>query len=97
MQLKLFVKCVRAWVEDRVLCEKHGRYAISKEGNRYELSYSYNDHKGAEQLKRDLPEACMTVRSQVEARLKKIKAGRAARTVVLGELVEHGRSRPSAA
>lgn len=31
MQLTLLVECIRAWVKDRALCEKHGRYATSKE------------------------------------------------------------------
>lgn len=97
MQLTLLVECIRAWVSDRALCEKEGRYAISENGNRYELPHSYNERKNAEQLKRDLPEACMTVMSQVEARLKESKIGEGGQDDLFGDLVEHGRSRPSAA
>ncbi|WP_088147054.1 hypothetical protein [Achromobacter denitrificans] len=97
MQLTLLVDCIRAWAHDRALCEKDGRYATSKEGNRYELPHSYNERKGAEQLKRDLPEACMTVMSQVEARLKESKIGEGGQDDLFGDLVAHGRSRPSAA
>ena len=97
MQLTLLVECIRAWVADRALCESEGRYAISENGNRYELPHSYNERKSAEQLKRDLPEACMTVMSQVEARLKESKIGEGGQDDLFGELVAHGRSRPSAA
>lgn len=97
MQLTLLVECIRAWVSDRALCEKEGRYAISKDGNRYELPHSYNERKNAEQLKRDLPEACMTVMSQVEARLKESKIGENGQDDLFGDLVAHGRSRPNAA
>lgn len=97
MHITLLVESILTWIDDRTLCEKEGRYAISKDGNRYELPHSYNERKSSEQLKRELPEACLTVMSQIEARLKESKIGEVKQDDLFAELLEHGRSRPSAA
>lgn len=96
MHLTLLVESILAWIEDRRLCESEGRYAVSRDGNRYELPHSYNERKGSEQLKRDLPEACMTVMSQIEARLKESKIGDQKQDDLFEELLDHARSRPHA-
>jgi hypothetical protein len=96
IHITLLVESILTWIEDRRLCEEEGRYAISKEGNRYELPHSYNERKANEQLKRELPEACMTVMSQIEARLKESKIGDQKQDDLFDDLLEHARSRPRA-
>lgn len=96
IQIVLLVHTFLAWSADMKLCLELGRYAESKDGNRYELPHSYNERSGRAEIKRELPEACLTVMSQIEARLKESKVGGGVQDDLFADLVEHGRDRPSA-
>ncbi len=95
MQIVLLVHTFQAWSADMKLCIECGRYGESKDGNRYELPHSYNERNSRAEIKRELPEACLTVMSQIEARLKESKVGGQAQDDLFAELVEFGRGRPS--
>lgn len=95
IQIVLLVHTFLAWSEDMKACVKDGRYAESKDGNKYELPHSYNERKARDEIKRELPEACLTVMSQIEARLKESKTGGGVQDDLFADLVEHGRDRPS--
>lgn len=64
---------MQAWAHDMKLVVSEGRYGVSKEGNRYELPHSYNERTARTEIKRELPEACLTVMAEIEARLKESK------------------------
>lgn len=95
MQIVLLVHTFQAWSADMKLCVEHGRYGESKDGNRYELPHSYNERNSRAEIKRELPEACLTVMSQIEARLKESKVGGQGQDDLFADLVEFGRSRPN--
>lgn len=96
MQIVLLVHSFLAWSGDMKLCIDLGRYAESKDGNRYELPHSYNERRTRDEIKKELPEACMTVMSQIEARLKESKTGGGVQDDLFADLVDFGRARPSA-
>lgn len=95
IQLVLLVHTFQAWSEDMKACIKDGRYAESKEGNKYELPHSYNERKARDEIKRELPEACLTVMSQIEARLKESKTVGGVQDDLFADLVEYAKDRPS--
>ena len=95
IQIVLLVHTFLAWSEDMKSCIKDGRYAESKDGNKYELPHSYNERKARDEIKRELPEACLTVMSQIEARLKESKTGGGVQDDLFADLVAFGRDRPS--
>lgn len=96
MQIVLLVHTFLAWSDDLKLCLEFHRYSVSENGNRFELPHSYNERNARQEIKRELPEACLTVMSQIEARLKESKTkGGGYQDDLFGELVEHGQSRPS--
>lgn len=96
IQLVLLVHTFLAWSADMKLCVELGRYGESKEGNRYELPHSYNERNARAEIKKELPEACLTVMSQIEAKLKESKVVGGTQDDLFGDLVEFGRERPSA-
>ena len=97
IQILMIVHTLRAWVADMKLVVELGRYGQSENGNRYELPHSYNERNGRNEIKRDLPEACLTVMSQVEARLKESKMGTGDQDDLWPELLEHATSSPGGA
>lgn len=97
IQIVLLVHTFMTWSADMKLCLELGRYAESKEGNRYELPHSYNERSARAEIKRELPEACLTVMSQIEARLKESKVGGGVQDDLFADLVDHARERPNVA
>lgn len=97
IQIVMLVHTFVAWSEDMKSVVELGRYATSKDGNTYELPHSYNERKAREEIKRELPEACLTVMSQVEARLKESKIGTPQQDDLFADLIDHAKRRPSAA
>lgn len=97
IQIVMLVQTFVAWSEDMKRCIELGRYGESKDGNAYELPHSYNERKARDEIKRELPEACLTVMSQIEARLKESKIGDSKQDDLFDELLDHGRSRPRVA
>jgi len=97
MQIVMIVHTFETWSKDMKDCIELGRYGTSENGNRYELPHSYNERNAREQIKRELPEACLTVMSQIEARLKESKIGDSKQDDLFEELLGHARSRPHAA
>jgi len=95
IQIVLLVHTFLAWSADMKLCIDDGRYGKSENGNSFELPHSYNERKARDEIKRELPEACLTVMSQIEARLKESKIGGQVQDDLFADLVEHGRARPS--
>lgn len=95
IQIVMLVHTFTAWVDDMKLVVELGRYGTSETGNRYELPHSYNERNGRSEIKRDLPEACLTVMSQVEARLKESKMGGGGQDDLWPELIEHATSSPA--
>ena len=93
----MLVQTFVAWSEDMKRCIELGRYGESKDGNAYELPHSYNERKARDEIKRELPEACLTVMSQIEARLKESKIGESKQDDLFEELLDHARSRPRVA
>lgn len=96
IQLVLLVHTFQSWSADMKLCIADGRYAESKDGNRYELPHSYNERRARDEIKRELPEACLTVMSQIEAKLKESKVLGGHQDDLFADLVEFGKERPSA-
>lgn len=96
IQIVLLVHTFLSWSADSKLCAQEGRYGISDNGNRYELPHSYNERAARSELKRELPEACLTVMSQIEARLKESKIGAGGQADLFEDLLGHARNRPSA-
>lgn len=96
IQIVLLVHTFQAWSTDMKLCVELGRYATSKDGNRYELPHSYNERSSRSEIKRELPEACLTVMSQIEARLKESKVVGGQQDDLFADLLDHARERPSA-
>lgn len=97
LQILMIVHTLKTWVEDMKLVVKDGRYGTSENGNRFELPHSYNERNGRAEIKRDLPEACLTVMSQVEARLKESKIGGGEQDDLWPELIEHATASPASA
>ncbi len=97
IQIVMLAQALDAWAQDMKDCNELGRYGISEKGARYELPHSYNERNAREQIKRELPEACLTVMSTIEARLKESKTAGGQQDDLFDELVGHGRNRPSAA
>jgi hypothetical protein len=97
MQIVMLVHTFEVWSKDMKDCIELGRYGTSENGNRYELPHSYNERNAREQIKRELPEACLTVMSQIEARLKESKISDPKQDDLFEELLGHARSRPHAA
>lgn len=95
IQIVLLVHTFLAWSADMKLCVELGRYGTSDKGNKFELPHSYNERQARDEIKRELPEACLTVMSQIEARLKESKTGGQAQDDLFADLVDHGRARPS--
>lgn len=95
LQILMIVHTLQAWVADMKLVIELGRYGESENGNRYELPHSYNERNGRAEIKRDLPEACLTVMSQVEARLKESKMGIADQDDLWPELLAHATGSPA--
>lgn len=96
MQIVMLVHTFEVWSKDMKDCIELGRYGTSENGNRYELPHSYNERNAREQIKRELPEACLTVMSQIEARLKESKISDPKQDDLFDELLGHARSRPHA-
>lgn len=96
IQIMLLAHSIKAWSEDMADCVKLGRYGESEKGNRYELPHSFNERNGRTEIKKELPEACLTVMSTIEARLRESKTGAQGQDDLFGEMVEFGRGRPSA-
>lgn len=96
IQIVLLVHTFLTWSADMKLCLDLGRYGESKDGNRYELPHSYNERNARAEIKRELPEACLTVMSQIEARLKESKVAGGVQDDLFADLVDHARERPSA-
>ncbi len=97
IQIVLLVHTFVAWSADIKMCVELGRYGTSKDGNSYELPHSYNERNARDQIKRELPEACLTVMSQIEARLKESKIGEGKQDDLFDDLLQHARGRPHAA
>lgn len=95
IQIVLLVHTFLAWSADMKLCVDLGRYGTSENGNKFEFPHSYNERNGRSEIKRELPEACLTVMSQIEARLKESKTGGQVQDDLFADLVEFGRGRPS--
>lgn len=96
LQIVLLVHTFQTWSADMKLCLDHGRYGESENGNRFELPHSYNERNARAEIKRELPEACLTVMSQIEARLKESKVAAGVQDDLFADLVDHARDRPSA-
>lgn len=96
IQIVLLVHTFQSWSTDMKLCVELGRYGTSENGNRYELPHSYNERNSRSEIKRELPEACLTVMSQIEARLKESKVVGGQQDDLFADLLEHAKSRPSA-
>ena len=96
MQIVLLVHTFLTWSKDMKLCmSAEGRYATSENGNKYELPHSYNERNQRAELKRELPEACLTVMSQIEARLKESKIEGGAQDDFWPDLIGHAKEHPS--
>lgn len=95
IQIVLLVHTFLTWSDDMKLCVELGRYGTSENGNRFELPHSYNERNGRAEIKRELPEACLTVMSQIEARLKESKTSGQVQDDLFADLVEFGKARPS--
>lgn len=96
IQVMLLAHSLQAWSSDMKLCVEHGRYGESGNGNRYELPHSYNERLARAEIKKELPEACLTVMSTIEARLRESKVVGGNQDDLFGDLVEYARGRPSA-
>ncbi len=96
IQIVMLVHTMTTWSADMKLCLEAGRYGESKDGNRYELPHSYNERNARAEIKRELPEACLTVMSQIEARLKESKVVGGVQDDLFADLVDHAKDRPRA-
>lgn len=96
IQIVMIVHTFESWSKDMKDCIELGRYGMSENGNRYELPHSYNERNARDQIKRELPEACLTVMSQIEARLKESKVVGGVQDDLFAELVDHAKDRPRA-
>lgn len=95
IQIVMLVHTFLTWSKDMKLCIDEGRYGKSDKGNSYELPHSFNERSGRAEIKRELPEACLTVMAQIEARLKESKTGGQVQDDLFADLVEFGRGRPN--
>lgn len=96
IQVMLLAHSLQAWSADMKMCVELGRYATSDNGNRYELPHSYNERQGRAEIKKELPEACLTVMSTIEARLRESKVVGGQQDDLFADLVDHARERPAA-
>lgn len=96
IQIMMLAHSIQAWSKDMDLCVREGRYGESEKGNKYELPHSYNERIARAEIKKELPEACLTVMSTIEARLKESKTESGAQDDLFADLVDHARGRPSA-
>lgn len=96
IQIMLLSHSMQAWSEDMKLCVELGRYGTSEKGNRYELPHSFNERNGRAEIKKDLPEACLTVMSTIEAKLRESKTGAQGQDDLFEELLGHARGKPNA-
>lgn len=96
IQIMMLAHSIKTWSDDMKLCVDLGRYGESEKGNRYELPHSFNERNGRSEIKKELPEACLTVMSTIEARLRESKTGAQGQDDLFAEMVEYGRGRPSA-
>lgn len=95
IQITMLVHTMLAWVEDMKLVVSEGRYGTSENGNKYEKPHSYNERAARAEIKRELPEACLTVMSEIEARLKVSKTQQAGvQDDLFDELLGHGQKSP---
>jgi hypothetical protein len=96
VHLVMLTYTIHTWSQDLKLCLDLGRYRLTDNGNRVEQPHSYNERNGRAQIMKDLPEACLTVMSNIEARLKESKSGSDGQDDLFDALVSHGKSRPAA-
>jgi len=96
IQLMMLAHSLQSWSEDVKLCVTEGRYGTSEKGNRFELPHSFNERNSRAEIKKELPEACLTVMSTIEARLRESKTGAAQQDDLFGDMVEFAKGRPSA-
>lgn len=95
IQITMLVHTMLSWAADMSLVTKEGRYGISENGNRYELPHSYNERTARAEIRRELPEACLTVMSEIEARLKESRTQQdSGQDDLFAELLEHGQKSP---
>jgi hypothetical protein len=96
IQIVMLVHTMDAWSKDMALCVSEGRYGTSDKGNSYELPHSYNERIARAEIKRELPEACLTVMSVIEAKLKESKTVGGQQDDLFGDLLDHAKARPAA-
>lgn len=95
IQITMLVHTLLTWADDMKLCVAEGRYGVSENGNKFELPHSYNERNARSEIKKELPEACLTVMSEIEARLKESKTKEAeGQDDLFAELLEHAKSGP---
>lgn len=75
LAIKVISRTYIDWLTEIAACEKEGRYAVSDNGNKYELPHSYNERQHKKDLLKWLPQACLTIPSVVNARAKLGDAG----------------------
>lgn len=97
MQIVLIVHSFLSWSADMKRVIELGRYGTSQNGAQYELPHSYNERRTREEIRKELPEACLTVMSNIEARLRESKIEENPQDDLFAELLQHGKGRPSAA
>lgn len=97
MQIVLIVHAFLSWSSDMKLVIELGRYGQSPNGAQIEFPHSYNERRARDEIKRELPEACLTVMSNIEARLRESKIEDNRQDDLFADLQQHGRGRPSAA
>lgn len=95
IQIMLLAHSIKTWSEDMKMCVDLGRYAASEKGNKYELPHSFNERNGRAEIKKELPEACLTVMSTIEARLRESKTSQQGQDDLFAEMVGYARDRPS--
>ena len=97
IQILMLAHSLQSWSDDVKLCVAEGRYGTSDKGNKFELPHSYNERMTRSEIKKELPEACLTVMSTIEARLRESKISGGQQDDLFDDLVEHARGKPSAA
>lgn len=95
IQITMLVHTLEEWLINAKMCASDGRYGIGEKGGRYEYPHSYNERAARESIKKELPEACLTVMSTVEARLKESKTQASGdQDDLFDDLLEHGQRSP---
>lgn len=95
IQIMMLAHSIKAWSEDMKLCVSIGRYGTSSNGNPYELAHSSNERNARTEIKKELPEACLTVMSMIEARLRESKTANPNQDDLFGDMVKFAAGRPS--